>query len=194
MREETMKRAHQLLLSVAATTLALSPALTAAQYGNQADPGAAAQTPATTRPMSPTSPVDAPRTTPGAKSTPDATSSAPSTKALHDWERGHRGSKIIGTDVRNPKGEKIGDVKDIVLDDKGTVVYAIVSTGGFLGMSDRLHAVPWKALQTNASGKDFFVLDIDKARLATTPGFDSKSWPDFADERWNRENRKHYEK
>ena len=32
------------------------------------------------------------------------------------------------------------------------------------------------------------------ARLATTPGFDSKSWPDFADEHWNRENRGHYEK
>jgi hypothetical protein len=45
----------------------------------------------------------------------------------------------------------------------------------------------------HATGKDHYVLDIDKARLSLVPGFTSKSWPDFTDARWNAENRKHYQ-
>ena len=187
-----MRRIRHIALAAALTA---TPTLALAQASPDPSPGTASQLPSTSRPMSatPGTPGDALRTTPGAKSSSaDPARAAPTTKSLHDWERGHRGSKIIGTDVRNRKNEKIGAVKDIVLDDKGTVAYAVVATGGFLGMRDKLHAVPWGALQTNAVGKDFFVLDIDKAKLATVPGFDDKSWPDFADARWNAENRKHF--
>jgi sporulation protein YlmC with PRC-barrel domain len=106
------------------------------------------------------------------------------------WEREHRASKIIGTDVRNRQGEKIGDIKDLIVDRNGSITLAIVSTGGFLGIGDRLHAVPWNALQS-ASGKDR-VLDIDKARLKQAPGFDSRSWPNLGDERWLNENRRYF--
>lgn len=174
-----------------AVVLATLPLLASAQSDRSG--GISSRLPATARPatMTPGTPGDAPRTTPGAKSGIEAPHAAPTTKSLHDWERGHRGSRIIGTDVRNLKNERIGEVKDIVLDDKGTVAYAVVGTGSFLGLRDKLHAVPWRALQTNA-GKDHFVLDMDKARLATVPGFDANSWPDFADPRWNAENRKHF--
>jgi sporulation protein YlmC with PRC-barrel domain len=187
-----MKRSHRLLVPFAAASLALAPALAPAQ--SKPDSSTA---PPSARPMTPptvTTTPDLPRTTPGAKSTAgDAERAALSTKALHDWERGHRGSKIIGTDVRNMRNQKIGEVTDIVLDDNGTVAYAVVATGRFLGMRGKLHAVPWRALQTNASGRDFFVLDIDKERLAKVPGFETRSWPDFADERWSAENRKHFD-
>jgi len=179
-----MRRIRHIALAAALTA---TPTLALAQASPDPSPDTASQLPSTSRPMSATP------GTPGAKSSSAAPAgAAPTTKSLHDWERGHRGSRIIGTDVRNRRNEKIGAVKDIVLDDKGTVAYAVVATGRFLGMRDKLHAVPWGALQTNAVGKDFFVLDIDKAKLATVPGFDDKSWPDFADARWNAENRKHF--
>ena len=107
------------------------------------------------------------------------------------WERTHRASKIIGVDVVNGKGEKIGDVEDIVLDSKGNVVYAVVSTGGFLGMGDRLHAIPWSSLRTD-TGKDNFLLDVDRDRLRSAPGFDQANWPDVNDPKWSDENRRHF--
>lgn len=107
------------------------------------------------------------------------------------WDRSHRVTRIIGTDVRNRKGEKIGDVKDIVLDDKGAISYAIVSTGGFLGIGDRLHAVPWSALNTHTE-KDF-AIDLDKAALQKAPGFSSREWPDFSDAQWASNNRRYYQ-
>lgn len=139
--------------------------------------------------------AQAPATTPNepAPARPAATAPvrADTGRAERDWERRHRASKIIGTNVRNKQGEKIGDIEDIVLDRSGNVAYAVVSTGGFLGIGDRRHAVPWKALQVQAN-EDFLVLDIDRKRLQAAPGFASKSWPNFADERWNTENMRAY--
>jgi sporulation protein YlmC with PRC-barrel domain len=120
-----------------------------------------------------------------------ADSAAITTPADHQaaekaWERTHRVSRIIGTDVRNRQGQKIGDIKDVVLDRSGQVAYAVVSTGGFLGVGDRLHAIPWTALQQDGE-QNHFVLDIDKQRLGKAPGFDAKHWPNMAEERWNSE-------
>ncbi len=108
----------------------------------------------------------------------------------HDWERSHRVSKIIGTEVRNRTGDKIGDIRDIVVDNNGAIKLAIVATGGFLGVGDRLHAVPWDALTLGA--RDDRILDIDKARLKDTPGFTSRTWPNLGDERWLADNRRYY--
>jgi sporulation protein YlmC with PRC-barrel domain len=108
----------------------------------------------------------------------------------HDWERSHRISKVIGSDVRNKAGEKIGDIRDLVVDDNGTIKLAIVSTGGFLGVGDRMHAVPWDALTLGPN--DDHVLDIDRARLQAAPGFTSKTWPNLGDERWMADNRRYY--
>jgi sporulation protein YlmC with PRC-barrel domain len=108
----------------------------------------------------------------------------------HDWERSHRVSKIIGSEVRNKSGDKIGDVRDLVVDDKGTIKLAIVSTGGFLGVGDRLHAVPWDVLALGP--KDDHILDIDKAHLQAAPGFTSRTWPNLGDDRWLADNRRYY--
>lgn len=186
-----MKISYMLPASLTAAAIASLPLAATAQYKSDAPttttqesrPGAANPPPAATSPAQRSAAM-----TPSASTTEKA-----SETAVNDWERTHRATRIIGTDVRNLQGQKIGDVKDIVLDDRGGVAYAVVSTGGFLGMGDRLHAVPWQSLQLHATGKDHYVLDIDKARLALVPGFTSKSWPDFTDARWNAENRKHYQ-
>jgi sporulation protein YlmC with PRC-barrel domain len=112
-------------------------------------------------------------------------------RANQAWERRHRASRIIGTDVNNRQGEKIGDIEDVVLDRNGSVAYAVVSTGGFLGIGDRLHAVPWKALTLHAN-EDHYILDVDRKRLLAAPGFPSASWPNFSDAGWIKENRRAY--
>jgi hypothetical protein len=96
-----------------------------------------------------------------------------------DWERIHRVSKIIGTDVRNREGQKIGDLKDLIIDNKGNVSLAIVSTGGFLGLNDRLHAVPWSALLPDDTGSR--LLDMDKAQLSRVAGFSERHGPDLTE-------------
>jgi sporulation protein YlmC with PRC-barrel domain len=109
----------------------------------------------------------------------------------HDWERSHRASKIIGSEVRTRAGEKVGEIRDLVLDDQGRIVLAIVSSGGLLGVGDRLHAVPWDLLA--AGERDDRILGIDKARLDAAPGFSSRTWPNLNDERWQADNRRRYE-
>jgi hypothetical protein len=60
---------------------------------------------------------------------------------------GYRASKIIGADVQNSDKNKIGTVDDIIVSTANQEPYAILSVGGFLGMGNRLVAVPFKQLQ-----------------------------------------------
>ena len=95
-----------------------------------------------------------------------------------------RGNTFIGADVQNPQGQNLGDIKDIVIDRaSGRIAYAVVSFGGFLGMGEKLFAVPWGAFSQNAD-KDTFVLDVDKERLKNAPGFDAHNWPQMASREW----------
>lgn len=97
-----------------------------------------------------------------------------------------RASKIIGTDVKNPKGENLGDIKDLVLDpESGQVVYAVVTYGGVLGMGSKLFAIPWSVLRWTRD-KDYYVLDMDKEALKKAPGFDKKHWPDSSN-KWEQQ-------
>src|SRR5688572_32978390 len=61
---------------------------------------------------------------------------------------------LVGNDVYNHKGEDLGDVKEIMLDMRtGKVAYAVLSFGGFLGMGEKLFAVPWNALTLDTKNK-----------------------------------------
>jgi hypothetical protein len=93
----------------------------------------------------------------------------------------------IGESVYNSKGEKLGDIKEIMLDvENGRVAYAVLSFGGFLGIADKLFAVPWNALTLKLETLDTrFLLDVEKERLESAPGFDKDNWPDMADESWS---------
>lgn len=88
---------------------------------------------------------------------------------------------LIGEDVYNAADEDLGDIKEIMIDmQQGTIAYAVLSFGGFLGMGDKLFAVPWKALRLDTANKRF-VLDVSKEKLKDAPGFDKDDWPDLAD-------------
>lgn len=92
---------------------------------------------------------------------------------------------ITGDEVRNMQDEKLGEIQDIMLDiTEGKIRYAVLSSGGFLGMGDRLFAIPWKALQLDTENHRF-MLDVDIERLKNAPGFDKDEWPNMADATWN---------
>lgn len=89
---------------------------------------------------------------------------------------------LIGNDVYNHQGEDIGDIKEIMLDvPNGNIRYAVLSFGSFLGMGEKLFAVPWNALKLDTVNK-CFILNVDKERLKDAPGFEKDAWPDFADQ------------
>ncbi|MCS0607100.1 PRC-barrel domain-containing protein [Massilia solisilvae] len=91
---------------------------------------------------------------------------------------------LIGDDVVNGNDESLGDIKEIMLDmGTGQVAYAVLAFGGFLGMGEKLFAVPWQALHLDTVNKRF-VLNIDKERLKTAPGFNPDAWPDMSDITW----------
>ncbi|KQN69433.1 PRC-barrel [Duganella sp. Leaf61] len=87
---------------------------------------------------------------------------------------------LIGEDVYNLQEEDLGDIKEIMLDMRqGNVAYAVLSFGGWLGMGDKLFAVPWEALQLDTVNKRF-LLNVSKDHLKNAPGFDKDNWPDMA--------------
>lgn len=91
---------------------------------------------------------------------------------------------LIGHRVENMAGDNLGTIKDIVLDvDSGRIAYAVLSFGGFLGLGDKLFAVPWSALRLD-SPNHAFLFDVDKETLQRAEGFDKDHWPDMADPAW----------
>jgi hypothetical protein len=96
-----------------------------------------------------------------------------------------KGSTFMGADVENPQGQGLGDIKDVVIDrSSGRIAYAVVSFGGFLGMGEKLFAVPWGAFAQSSENKDKFILAVDKERLTNAPGFDANNWPQMTSREW----------
>ena len=91
---------------------------------------------------------------------------------------------LEGDKVVNRKGEDLGTIEDIMIDvQRGRVAYAVMSCGGFLGLGDKLFAIPWSALTLDAN-RHCFVLDADRQRFEKAPGFDKDHWPSMADNSW----------
>jgi sporulation protein YlmC with PRC-barrel domain len=99
----------------------------------------------------------------------------------------YRGSRIIGSAVRDAHDRKIGDIKDIVLDpQRGEIAYAVVSFGGVMGVGRKYHAIPWRVLEAGDDGR-YYVLHADRETISLAPGFDKGNWPDMADQKWHAE-------
>jgi sporulation protein YlmC with PRC-barrel domain len=102
-----------------------------------------------------------------------------------------RANQIAGMKVVNASGEDLGKIEDVVVDiGTGHVRYAAISFGGFLGVGDKLFAIPFKALKLRHNAGDkthHFELNVTKETLERAQGFDKKNWPDFADPRYGEE-------
>jgi hyperosmotically inducible protein len=90
-----------------------------------------------------------------------------------------KASKLMGASVNNLQDEKIGTVKNFIVDlPAGRIVAVIISSGGYMGMDGELSAVPPTALKWNTE-HDSLQLDTSKEMLANSPHFNSDEWPDF---------------
>lgn len=95
-------------------------------------------------------------------------------------------STLASDDVYDMKGEKLGSIKEIMLDiQNGRISYAVLSFGGFLSVGEKLFAVPWSALTVDTENKRL-LMDTDEARLKEAPGFDTDNWPNMADPAWEK--------
>lgn len=80
-----------------------------------------------------------------------------------------RAKKVIGTNVKDTAGHKIGEVEDVILDkDSNDVMFAVVGFGGFLGMGEKYHPLPWSAL-TYDEGQGSYVVRYTKEQLKAAP-------------------------
>lgn len=107
-------------------------------------------------------------------------------------DNGHKGpgpelmgaNTLTGEDVYNVQEERLGDIKEFMLDMRtGKVAYAVLSVGGVFTLGEKLFAVPWDALTLDTVNKRF-ILDVAKDRFESAPGFDSNEWPDMVDQSW----------
>jgi len=100
---------------------------------------------------------------------------------------------LTGETVNSTSGEALGKIEAIMLDVRsGRVAYAVLSFGGFLGVGEKLFAIPWGALTLDTHAKSF-MLDVSKEKLERAPGFDKDHWPSMADPRWAAELHGYYD-
>ncbi len=95
----------------------------------------------------------------------------------------YKASELVGKSVKNLQGEDIGQIEELVIGSNGEVGYAVLSFGGFLGMGDKLFAVPWVSL-AHQPDREYVTLDIQPKKLEKAPGFNKNDWPDMKDEKW----------
>lgn len=88
-------------------------------------------------------------------------------------------STIENKTVKTFSDEKIGTIKDIVLDaHRGEVAYVVLAIdSGFLNLGSKYFAIPWRAFSFNPELEEAFILDVSKEKLEKSPGFDKDNWP-----------------
>jgi sporulation protein YlmC with PRC-barrel domain len=119
-------------------------------------------------------------------------SAAPSAHELSMGKRWQKCTELMDKKVVSATNESLGEIKDIVVDPtSGRILYGVLEFGGFLGMGEKLFAIPWQSLDLSGDNKAF-TLNVDKDRLKAAPGFDKKQWPNFADEQWATTTHKFY--
>jgi hypothetical protein len=110
---------------------------------------------------------------------PGASSSAPSSAGSADpqlWKTAQkqeffRASSMIGKKTQDNKGQKIGDIKDIVFNQQGEV-FALVDVG-----NSRWAALPWQLVQPrSAKGEDPLTLDSSAQAIKSAPVVTKDQW------------------
>jgi sporulation protein YlmC with PRC-barrel domain len=80
-----------------------------------------------------------------------------------------RAKKVIGTNVKDTAGKKIGEVEDVMLDKKSnSIMFAVVGFGGFLGMAEKYHPIPWSSLAYDED-ENAYVVSYTKQELEAAP-------------------------
>ena len=100
---------------------------------------------------------------------------------MHKFRRTLGASTLIHDQVVNLAGQDIGRIEELMVDvTTGRVAYAVLSFGGFMGIGNKLFALPWSALTVDEAKKRF-VVNVTRESLEHMPGFDKDHWPDLGD-------------
>jgi sporulation protein YlmC with PRC-barrel domain len=103
-----------------------------------------------------------------------------------------RASRVKGTDVYNPSGDHLGHIDDIILTKReGRAAYAIMSFGGFLGLGEQYHPLPWDSLNYDPS-RGGYVVDVSREQLEGAPSYAPQDEPDWNDPEYARRIRGYY--
>ena len=85
---------------------------------------------------------------------------------------GHRlisSRRVEGTPVYNRADERLGTIHSVMIEKKsGRVAYALLSFGGFLGLREHVHPVPWEMLTYDVD-LDAYVVDLTRERIENAP-------------------------
>src|SRR5258708_30724806 len=101
--------------------------------------------------------------------------------ATDETDRLISSDKVVGTAVYDLQGEHLGSVYNLMVDKiSGQVAYAVMSFGGFLGMGESYHPLPWRVLQYDVR-QNGYVVDLDQRRLDGGPSYTARNLPNCAD-------------
>jgi sporulation protein YlmC with PRC-barrel domain len=80
-----------------------------------------------------------------------------------------RAKKVLGTNVKDTSGRKIGEIEDVMLDKQSnSIMFAVIGFGGFLGMAEKYHPVPWSSLNYDES-EGSYVVPFTREQLEAAP-------------------------
>jgi len=80
-----------------------------------------------------------------------------------------RAKRVLGTHVKDTSGRKIGEIEDVVLDKQSNnIMFAVVGFGGFLGMAEKYHPIPWASLDYDPA-ENSYVVNFTKEQLQAAP-------------------------
>jgi sporulation protein YlmC with PRC-barrel domain len=95
-------------------------------------------------------------------------------------------SQVQGTTVYDLAGEKLGSLEDVMIDKRsGRIAYAVLSFGGFLGIGDQFHPLPWEKLHYDTE-QGGYVVDVDRETLEGAPSYTDEATANWNDEAWSR--------
>jgi sporulation protein YlmC with PRC-barrel domain len=101
-------------------------------------------------------------------------------------------SKVEGTSVYNAAGDDLGTIRDVMIDKRsGRVAYAVMSFGGFLGIGEKYHPLPWNVL-TYDEDKGGYNIDLTADQLRGAPSYSSEELRNFGDRAENERVRTYY--
>ena len=97
--------------------------------------------------------------------------------AVNETDRLIASDKVEGTAVYDRQGNRLGSVYNVMIDKySGQVAYVVMSFGGFLGIGERYHPLPWKALDYDPRVGGY-VVDVTREQLERAPSYTSDEAP-----------------
>lgn len=100
--------------------------------------------------------------------------------------------RVEGTPVRRPKGDKVGTIERLMIDKRsGKVAYAVMSFGGFMGLGEGYHTLPWGALSYNTA-LDAYEVEMTEGQLRGAPAQNAEGGDPSFDREWEEHVHRYY--